>query len=364
MTAPAVAPEGASFEAIPSSVPAAAADAQTEIVPEAAVENTEGADGSAPGPAADADAVASEDSFDTAGVSPAQAEAIISVQAPSLAASEQLEALGASSEPSMPEPSAAMPEHSAASAPSREVATEEMIEVWRPGRRDEHHPRRPRERHAHGRRPQRQSEASPVAPAGNGAVATGEASESPPAAPSAIATSPTEPPPDSRRRRERRTDRREMPERAQQSDRPPHRQHAGRAERGNRDSFQRSGQHGDRPPRSDRADRQPRGDRPDRDPELREKYIKGRPGRPSRTRARSEFPFRQARGAERAARGEQGAALSQCLAWIASVSTSGFGTRGSCAPARQRRRSPPPATCGSMVSVSLPRAARFVRAMW
>ncbi len=276
MTAPAVAPEGASFEAIPSSVPAAAADAQTETVPEAAVESTEGADGSAHGPAVDADAVGSADSFDTAGVSPGQAEAIISVQAPSLAASEQLEALGAGRELSMSEPSAAMPEPSAAGAPNREVATEE-IEVWRPGRRDEHHPRRPRERHAHGRRPQRQSEASPVAPAGNGAVATGEASESPPAAPFAAATLPAEPPPDSRRRRERRTDRREMPERAQQSDRPPHRQHAGRAERGNRDSFQRSGQHGDRPPRSDRSDRQPRGDRPDRDPELREKYIKGRP---------------------------------------------------------------------------------------
>jgi ATP-dependent RNA helicase SUPV3L1/SUV3 len=198
-----------------------------------------------------------------------QAEAIISVQAPSLAVSEQSEVASASSELSTPEASAG-------SASAREVVTEELIEVWRPVRRDEHHPRKPRERHARGRRPQPQSGGSPAAPAGNGAVAIDNLSETPPAIPSADASPPTEPRPGSRRRGDRRTDRNELPERQQHSDRPPHRQHAGRAERGNRDTFQRSAQRGERSSRSDRADRQSRGDRPDRDPELREKYIKGR----------------------------------------------------------------------------------------
>ena len=277
MTAEAVAPDASESippeqlpsEAIPSSVPAAAADAQAQIVPQAAVESAEVAGDFSHGPAANADAVGSGDPFDPAGVSPGQVEAIISVQAPALAVSGQLETAGASIELSVQEASAE-------SAPGREVATEELIEVWRPGRRDEHHPRKPRERHARGRRPQPQSGGSPAAPAGNGAVAIDNLSETPPAIPSADASPPTEPRPGGRRRGERRTDRSELPERAQQSDRPPHRQHAGRAERGNRDAFQRSGQRGERPPRSDRADRQSRGDRPDRDPELREKYIKGR----------------------------------------------------------------------------------------
>ena len=222
------------------------------------------------GRANNGDAIGSDDASDTAGVSrPVQAEAIITVQAPSLAVSEQSEVASASSELSTPEASAG-------SASAREVVTEELIEVWRPVRRNEHHPRKPRERHARGRRPQPQSGGSPAAPAGNGAVAIDNLSETPPAIPSADASPPTEPRPGSRRRGDRRTDRNELPERQQHSDRPPHRQHAARAERGNRDTFQRSAQRGERSSRSDRADRQSRGDRPDRDPELREKYIKGR----------------------------------------------------------------------------------------
>jgi ATP-dependent RNA helicase SUPV3L1/SUV3 len=143
---------------------------------------------------------------------------------------------------------------------------EELIEVWRPGRREEHHPRKPRqERAPRSRRPQRQSD-TPVA-AVDGAPAVG----------ADAAPAPETSPAGGHPRHERRPDRNERPERHQRTDRPGQErpqvshQRPGRPERG--DYQQRGKPRGDR---GDRGDRAPRGDRPDRDPALRAQYIKGR----------------------------------------------------------------------------------------
>jgi ATP-dependent RNA helicase SUPV3L1/SUV3 len=141
--------------------------------------------------------------------------------------------------------------------PSTELAAQDLIEVWRPGRRDEHRARRPRsEGSSRARRQRRETAAGPAA---DGAAGVAEAS----------------PGPDARRdgegvaRRPRRRDGRdERAERRQPSERPEHRERTARGER-------RVPDQGGRPQRRARSERD-RGDRPDRDPELRAKYIKGR----------------------------------------------------------------------------------------
>ena len=172
-------------------------------------------------------------------------------EAPSLASASQPEGLGGETVPSAP---------SAEATAKPELAAEEFIEVWRPGRRDEHARKPHHERRARPRRSQRETQAPALATdAAAAPAATAETAEtaSAPAAPGA----PT--------RREPRADRAARPERQRGVDRPQRRPpRPKRAEHPQGD--------GDRSPRGDRAGRAPRGDRPDRDPALRAKYIKGR----------------------------------------------------------------------------------------
>jgi ATP-dependent RNA helicase SUPV3L1/SUV3 len=193
------------------------------------------------------------------------AEPVVSIsEAPALAISEQVDATVAE---------AAGSEQSTEAAANPAPVPEELIEVWRPGRRDEH-PRRPRperkqernqertsQRPPRQRRPHRPAgDVPPVAATGDASAVVADGVAVPAAAePSAV---PDERP--QHRRQER--DRDERPDR-QRAPRPDRQQRADRQDRGER---------GDRPPRGDRPDRAPRGDRPDRDPALRAKYIKGR----------------------------------------------------------------------------------------
>ncbi len=119
---------------------------------------------------------------------------------------------------------------------------------------------------------------------------------------------------------------------------------------------------GDRPQRGDRPTAAPRGDRPDRDPDLRAKYIKGRgEGRDRRDREpdpNSPFAKLAALKEQLEANAKEPRVDLGAGHWTASASTNGCGTRGWCARARRRRRSPRPVTCGSTVSASMRRAAR------
>jgi ATP-dependent RNA helicase SUPV3L1/SUV3 len=170
----------------------------------------------------------------------------------------------------------------AEAAATTEPVPEELIEVWRPGRRDDH-PRRPRQENARQdnarqdngrrenasqrpprhRRPHR-PDTAPVS------VATDAAA--PVVADGAAAPAEGNPAADDNRQHHHRSDRNARPdrdagpEREQRSPRPQRADRQGRPDRQER---------GDRP-RGDRSDRAPRGDRPDRDPTLRAKYIKGR----------------------------------------------------------------------------------------
>jgi ATP-dependent RNA helicase SUPV3L1/SUV3 len=157
---------------------------------------------------------------------------------------------------------------SAEAAPKAELAAEEFIEVWRPGRRDEHARKPHHERRARPRRPQRETQAPPLATA---APAGSAESVSAPAAPAVPAG------------QEVRADR-PRPERRREADRPERRSpRPKRAEHPQRD--------GDRASRGDRAGRAPRGDRPDRDPALRAKYIKGRAEGAERREPDPNSPF-------------------------------------------------------------------------
>jgi ATP-dependent RNA helicase SUPV3L1/SUV3 len=140
------------------------------------------------------------------------------------------------------------PAPSPEAAPKPELAAEEFIEVWRPGRRDEHARKPHHERRARPRRSQREM---PVPALAADAPAVSAESAPAPAVPGAPA------------RREARADRAIRPERHRGADRPERRPpRPKRAEHPQGDG--------------DRAGRAPRGDRPDRDPALRAKYIKGR----------------------------------------------------------------------------------------
>jgi ATP-dependent RNA helicase SUPV3L1/SUV3 len=138
-------------------------------------------------------------------------------------------------------------------AKQAEPPAQEMIEVWRPGRRDENQPPRKPRRERSPRRPQtRVQEVSSVTVDAPGAHA--DAAPAPDVVPA---------PAETRDARHGRSDRGDRPDRQDRS-RGPRPDRAGEQGRG------------PRPPRSDRPDRAPRGDRPDRDPELRAKYMKGR----------------------------------------------------------------------------------------
>jgi ATP-dependent RNA helicase SUPV3L1/SUV3 len=199
--------------------------------------------------------------------------AVTVMESPALAVADQAESVVESKDAkdtSPPEPSP--PEAPAEPAGTAEPAAEEMIEVWRPGRRDDH-PRKPRhERGPRQRRPQRQTQVPPLAAASDAAAPVAVDGASAPVA--AVAeTSPTsDEAREGRRRHGRhgRPDGNEGGDRPQRADRRPER--APRPDRPDRGDRPR----GDRPQRGDRPDRAARGDRPERDPDLRAKYIKGR----------------------------------------------------------------------------------------
>jgi ATP-dependent RNA helicase SUPV3L1/SUV3 len=197
----------------------------------------------------------------------AAADAVISVpEAPTLALTgheEQVEAVAEA-------PDSSAPAQPAETASKAEPTSAEFIEVWRPGRRDDH-PRKPR--HESGprqRRPQRQRHAPPPAAASDGIPAVvGVDGVAPPAAAGGVeAAAVADERRDGGRLRERAAgaERNDRPERAERQPRPDQRRV--RADRPGGPDHERGQRGGGRPP--------PRGDRPDRDPTLRAKYIKGR----------------------------------------------------------------------------------------
>ncbi|MGZ5844000.1 MAG: helicase-related protein [Xanthobacteraceae bacterium] len=163
------------------------------------------------------------------------------------------------------------PSQPAETVSSSEPAPVEFIEVWRPGRRDDH-PRKPRHDSApRHRRPQRQRQTPPPAATSDAAAAAVPADGMPPAVAGAVAASTgADERRDGGRHRERpgggdRNGRTERPERQPRPDRRPER--GARIGRAGGPDHERGPRGGGRPPH---------GDRPDRDPTLRAKYIKGR----------------------------------------------------------------------------------------
>jgi ATP-dependent RNA helicase SUPV3L1/SUV3 len=197
----------------------------------------------------------------------AAADAVISVpEAPTLALTGQEEKVEAVAEA----PDSSAPAQPAETASKAEPTSAEFIEVWRPGRRDDH-PRKPR--HESGprqRRPQRQRHAPPPAAASDGIPAVvGVDGVAPPAAAGVVeAAAVADERRDGGRLRERAAgaERNDRPERPEHQPRPDQRRV--RADRPGGPDHERGQRGGGRPP--------PRGDRPDRDPTLRAKYIKGR----------------------------------------------------------------------------------------
>jgi ATP-dependent RNA helicase SUPV3L1/SUV3 len=175
-------------------------------------------------------------------------------EVPALAASEQPEgAAGIADVSTAPRPPDA--------ASKSEPAAPELIDVWRPGRRDEH-ARRPRpERGSRpSRAPRRAAETPGVAMSSGESVAPGAEDANKPAADTAA-------PRQARRQRHVPPDRGERPEPRPRPDGSPRHPRNERFDRPQR---------GDRPPPGGRPERGTRGERPDRDPALRAKYIKGR----------------------------------------------------------------------------------------
>jgi ATP-dependent RNA helicase SUPV3L1/SUV3 len=232
----------------------AAAPETTEVAPAAASSGEAALPASAP---------ASADSIELP-VEPLPAEPLETVisatEAPALAVSEQVEAAAEGKDDS-----AVPPPPDAAS--QGELVAAEFIDVWRPGRREEH-ARKPRqERAPRQRRPHRRTEASPATAAPDQAAATGADQAAASTAGSAATAPAADDARDARRRRHARPDRSDQPERRPRPDRSPRH---GRSEDLDRAS------RGERQPRGERPERAARGDRPDRDPALRAKYIKGR----------------------------------------------------------------------------------------
>ena len=200
------------------------------------------------------------------------AEALISVsEGPPIAVTGQTEQIGEVTEAA--DSSAPVQAETASKTDLKtdltDLAPTEFIEVWRPGRRDDH-ARKPR--HESGprqRRPQRQRHTPSPAAASDGVpVAAVAEGTPPPAAGDAGAETAPDQRRDGGRHRARPADaeRPERPERQPRPDQRPDRRV--RAERPGGPEQERGQRGGGRPP--------PRGDRPDRDPTLRAKYIKGR----------------------------------------------------------------------------------------
>jgi ATP-dependent RNA helicase SUPV3L1/SUV3 len=227
--------------------------------------------------------VAPEAAFSSAPPSSDEAREVASDE-PHEIASDRLQELAAEPSPAeavvslapAPSPAAEQAEAEAedkgvpAAASPREPAEPELIEVWRPGRRDEH-ARKPREEGApRRRRPHRAGEAAPAA------AAEGAAARAPDqvAVASVEAVAPASAGDERRRGRHRRRapsegggerpEREARPDRGTRPSRPEPLNHPQRGERRER------GDRGERPERG------ARGERPDRDPALRAKYIKGR----------------------------------------------------------------------------------------
>jgi ATP-dependent RNA helicase SUPV3L1/SUV3 len=173
------------------------------------------------------------------------------------------EPIAAEASKTAPEPSIEAGEVAAA------TATEELVEVWRPGRSGAQRHRR--SAHA-GQGDRRRKQRPAQAPAADVTPPAGEG------------TSPAvEPTPsldadrvakEQRRPREFRAGGPDREKRHRDRPQPPHRPAPpeGRAAQARGSISEHSG----RPARRDRPERRDRGDRPDRDPELRAKYIKGR----------------------------------------------------------------------------------------
>jgi ATP-dependent RNA helicase SUPV3L1/SUV3 len=163
-------------------------------------------------------------------------------------------------------PDSSAPAHPSETAFKADVTPTEFIEVWRPGRRDDHS-RKPR--HESGprqRRSQRQRHAPPPVAAADGTSAiVGAESLAPATAGVAEASTVADDRRDGGRHRERPAggDRADRPERQARPD-----QRRARGDRPGGPDHERGQRGGGRPPL--------RGDRPDRDPTLRAKYIKGR----------------------------------------------------------------------------------------
>ena len=174
-----------------------------------------------------------------------------------------------------------------------EVAPEEFIEVWRPGRSDgQRRQRKPQQARDAGRRRERHGATAPAAgdavpPSGEvvPAVADTAGVEAAAGSPEAGAAQGAPAQDERRHQRHRRhgsRDRADAPGQPDRGDRPNPPDRSQRADRPDRPARpERSARpaHSDRPQRgnrSERGNRPDRGDRPDRDPELRAKYIKGR----------------------------------------------------------------------------------------
>jgi ATP-dependent RNA helicase SUPV3L1/SUV3 len=178
-------------------------------------------------------------------------------------------------------------DQSVAIAGTTEVATTELIEVWRPIRRNEQRSGR-REQAPGRRRPRRGADALSSVPRAE-AITSAEGGTPPPTGelePSS-ATEASALPKDREEGPRRhgphvRRDRRESSDqpRAPRPGRPDRRQPDQRTERSDRVGRSQGGE---------RPSRQPRADRPDRDPTLRAKYIKGR-GEGSASREREPDP--------------------------------------------------------------------------
>jgi ATP-dependent RNA helicase SUPV3L1/SUV3 len=207
---------------------------------------------------------------------PVEPEAVSSVpEAPALAIAEPSQQVADNEIAGPPQP----PEP----ASKTELVATELIEVWRPGRRDEH-PRPARhERRPHARRPRRDSKATPVAGTADGTASAADQAAA--SAPDIVQSTPA-----ADTRRDARPPHRDDPNRAEAPERRPRFDRTPRHSRSERfDGTQR----GERPERGERRERSSREDRPERDPALRAKYIKGRSeGRDRRDReADPNSPF-------------------------------------------------------------------------
>ena len=198
------------------------------------------------------------------------AEALVSIpQGPTIALTGETEQIGEVTE--APDSSAPMQAETASKTDLKTDLTDltptEFIEVWRPGRRDDH-ARKPR--HESGprqRRPQRQRHTPSPAGASDGVPVVAVAEGTPPPAAGDAGAAPDQRRDGGRHRaRPAGAERLERPERQPRPDQRPDRRV--RAERPGGPEQERGQRGGGRPP--------PRGDRPDRDPTLRAKYIKGR----------------------------------------------------------------------------------------